>query len=402
MSASPARFPRESLVWPLPDDDIALILQAMLSDGAWGRYEGEYGERCCAALRDWSGLPHVLLCSSGTIAVEIALRGLGVRPGDEVAVAAYDFPGNFRAIEAVGARPVVVDIEPSSWSLDPQQLEEALGPATRAAIFSHLHGRLAAAATLREVADRRGIGLVEDICQVPGAVVDGRRAGTWGDVSVLSFGGSKLLTAGRGGAVLTARQDVFQRGKIFGERGNQAFPLSELQAAVLLPQLARLEQRNELRRQRVARLLAALAGGAGLESLPGRGTAASGDLAEQQPVYYKVGWRVTLAGAGSRELLIARSQAAGVPLDSGFRGFTGRSTRRCRSVGTLPHARRAASQTVLLHHPVLLQSEAVIDQLAAVLCSVLSSLTSELGAGAESAGGGGDTSTTGSAGEEAS
>ena len=148
LSASPARFPRESLVWPLPDDDIALILQAMLSDGAWGRYEGEYGARCCAALRDSFGLPHVLLCSSGTIAVEIALRGLGVRPGDEVAVAAYDFPGNFRAIEAVGARPVVVDIEPSSWSLDPQQLEEALGPATRAAIFSHLHGRLAAAATL--------------------------------------------------------------------------------------------------------------------------------------------------------------------------------------------------------------------------------------------------------------
>ena len=114
----------------------------------------------------------------------------------------------------------------------------------RAVIVSHLHGGLAAMPEIRAWADLRGVAVVEDACQVPGARIAGRLAGTWGDVGVLSFGGSKLLSAGRGGALLTDRSDVVQRIKIYSERGNQAYPLSELQAAVLLPQLESLAERN--------------------------------------------------------------------------------------------------------------------------------------------------------------
>ena len=181
--------------------------------------------------------------------------GLRVSDGDEVILAGYDFPGNFRAVEAVGAVPVLVDIQRRTWCLDAAQLELAWSPRVRAILVSHLHGGLAAMPEIRAWADLRAVAVVEDACQVPGARIDGRLAGTWGDVGVLSFGGSKLLSAGRGGALLTDRSDVVQRIKIYSERGNQAYPLSELQAAVLLPQLESLAERNQQRLENAMRLL---------------------------------------------------------------------------------------------------------------------------------------------------
>src|SRR5205823_4882353 len=93
--------------------------------------------------------------------------------------------------------------------------------------------------------------VIEDAAQAPGALVQGRKAGTWGDVGVLSFGGSKLLTAGRGGAILSSCADIVQRIRAWTFRGNHINPLSELQAAVLLPQLDKLDERNQQRWQSV-------------------------------------------------------------------------------------------------------------------------------------------------------
>jgi dTDP-4-amino-4,6-dideoxygalactose transaminase len=215
-------------------------------------------------------------------------------------------------------------------------------------------------------AAEHGLAVVEDACQAPGGTVDGKPAGSWGDASVLSFGGSKLLTAGRGGAVLSNRADVHQRIKVFGERGNQAFPLSELQAAVVLPQLDRLAERGAIRAARVERLLAATA------DLPGLGPLVQ-QSANAQPAYYKLAWLYDPAKLGGRtvEEFVAAARAEGAPVDLGFRGFALRSSRRCRSVGTLEHSRRAGEATVLLHHPILLAGEATIDQLSLALCKVV-------------------------------
>ena len=125
-------------------------------------------------------------------------------PGDEVILAAYDYPGNFLSVHAVGARPVLVDVAPGDWNLCPEKVAEAVRPQTRAVIASHLHGGLVPMARLMELAAGHGLAVIEDAAQCPGALVQGRKAGTWGDVGVLSFGGSKLLSAGRGGA---RRQD---------------------------------------------------------------------------------------------------------------------------------------------------------------------------------------------------
>ena len=344
---------------------MAAILAEMAANGGWGKYDGPYSERLVVALQEKFKQRFAWLCSSGTVAVELALRGLAIQSDDEVLLAGYDFAGNFRAIEAVGARPVLVDIEPHSWCISVDEVKAAAGPATRCVLFSHLHGGLTRMTELRRWADERGIALLEDACQAPGATVDGRPTGSWGDVSVLSFGGSKLLSAGRGGAVLTSRPEVLQRIKIFVERGNNAFPLSELQAAVLGPQLEHLDAANELRRAAVRRLRALTSD---LPSLtPLADVDSSGD---SRAVYYKFPWLWTHESV-SREKFLAAAQRCGLPVDAGFRGFAGRSTRRCRKHGELPHSLRAAMSTVLLHHPVLLAEPSWIEVLGDVLREVV-------------------------------
>lgn len=352
--------------WPLDDDDVRVALLAAYADGSWGRYHGPNCQRLRDVLAAYHGVPHVALCCSGTIAVELALRGLKIAAGDEVILAAYDFPGNFRAIEAIGARPVLVDIDPDTWCLDADQLSAAVSERTRAIVVSHLHGGLAPMRRIVEFAREHGMAVVEDACQSPGARVESRIAGTWGDAGVLSFGGSKLLTAGRGGAVFTSQAEVHQRIKVFAERGNDAFPLSELQAAVLVPQWAKLDARNERRRASVAHLLAQLAD---LDALRRVQSSSPGNT----PSYYKLAWRFDAGPHGvPRDDAIAALQAGGLPLDAGFRGFAERSDRRCRRVGSLEHARIAARDTILLHHPVLLQPPSAMDRLAAGIRQVLS------------------------------
>lgn len=360
-------------IWPRPSTAVQASLAAAYADGSWGRYHGPHVERLKAALGTLCGCEFAWPCSSGTIAVELALRGLKVGPGDEVVLAAYDFPGNFRAIEAIGARPVLVDLTPNTWAIDPEQVEAAISSETKAIIASHLHGALADMPRLKTIAARSGIGLLEDACQAPGALIGGRPAGSWGDCGVLSFGGSKLLTAGRGGAIVTHREEILQRIKIYAERGNDAFPLSELQAAVLLPQLAELEASNTVRKQSVETLLRACGKLPGLAPLP-----LPSERLLDRPAFYKLGWFVGSDAPGEsptelggpRERFVAAVQAEGVALDVGFRGFVRRSHQRCHTIGELTHARRAASQTAIMHHPVLLESTETLCRVSQALRKV--------------------------------
>ena len=355
--------------WPPPDEEVRAALAAAYADGSWGRYSGPHSERLSERLRELCDANHVWLCSSGTIAVELALRAVKVGPGDEVILGGYDFPGNFRAVEAIGARPVLVDLAAGTWHLDIDQVADAITDQTKAVIASHLHGSLLPMDRLRELADRRGITIVEDACQVPGATIVGRPAGSWGDCGVLSFGGSKLLTAGRGGAVVSSRADAIQRIKIFSQRGNDAFPLSELQAAVLVPQIPKLAAANARRLENVRELVRLCS------EIPGLAPLTLPADAANSPAFYKLPW-LLLGNSGEcdspefeqlRSRFIAAVQAEGVAMDEGFRGFARRTDNRCRVMGDLASARKAAAGTVLLHHPVLLESPETIARVAAAI-----------------------------------
>lgn len=350
--------------WPIPDEDIRAALEAAYRDGSWGKYQGGNVARLEERLAAYHGLPFALACGSGTFAVELALRALPIEPGDEVLLAAYDYPGNFLAIHAIGARPVLLDIDPDSWNLDPAQIAPAISPRTRAILVSHLHGGLVPMSAVRACADAHGLRVIEDAAQAPGAMVEGRRAGTWGDAGILSFGGSKLLTAGRGGALLTRHADVHQRARTCQNRGNLVCPLSELQAAVLLPQLAKLDLRNARRTQAVEQLTGLLQGVPGLRPFASK--------CAGQPAYYKLGFQFDAAAFGlERARFLAAARAGGVALDEGFAALhVGRSASRFRQVGELAEASKAHGRAVVLHHPLLLGTPDEIAGAARVIAEV--------------------------------
>ncbi|MFO0801841.1 MAG: aminotransferase class V-fold PLP-dependent enzyme [Gemmataceae bacterium] len=344
--------------------EVEEAVRAAFATGEWGLYRGEHVPKLESELAAFHDVPYALTCGSGTLAVEIALRALGVRAGDEVVMAAYDYESNFLSIHALGATPVLADVSPRNGNLDPGHLEAAISPSTRALIASHLHAGLVPMRSVMEFARSRNIGVVEDAAQAAGATVEGKPAGSWGDVGTLSFGGSKLLTAGRGGALLFRDPQLHQRARNALHRGIQPWaPLSELQAIVLRPQLKQLPTMTRLRSERAAWLKARIA--AKVEGLH----PFENDPEAGEPAYYKLGFHYDADAFGlSREEFVRAMRAEGVAFDAGFKSLhIGRSPSRFRAAGSLPTATALQERCVVLHHPVLSGSEAdvahVVDAL---------------------------------------
>lgn len=345
--------------WPPEFPELALVVGRAINDGSWGKYHGRPLDELVDRLRSWLGVEFALTCCSGTIAVELALRGCGVTANHEVILAGYDFPGNFRAVESIGARPVLIDVIEDGWTIDPVHLTDAISSDTRAVIVSHLHGQLANVRLIKQICADRRVSVLEDACQVPGAIVEGSLAGTTGDVGVFSFGGSKLLTAGRGGAVVTNNASIQQRIKVFTDRGNDAFPLSQLQAVVLPPQLDRLVEFNRLRLESAVRLRSLLADQSNMRDVYPEWNEGN------SPAFYKLGF--LMDEPHDREEFLAALQNDGVPIDSGFRGFTKRTARRCHQATELINSQIAVDRTVLIHHPVLLGNASLHRQIASAI-----------------------------------
>ena len=362
----PAVRPKGPPDWPQPDAEVTAVLSAALTDGSWGKYDGGHVAQLECDLAQFHDLPFALTCASGTLAVEIAFRALQIGAGDEIIVPAYDYEPSFLCVHAVGATPVVADLAANNWNLDPAKLSDALSAKTKAIFVPHLHGGLVSVRELTEFAAKHNLRVVEDASQATGARVQGRRAGTWGDIGVLSFGGSKLLTAGRGGALLTRHADLAQRIRVLLRRGVQQWAaLSELQAVVLRPQLARLDAENAMRAANVRTLLDLLA------DIPGLCPFAN-VLEDSQPAYYKLGFQFDEEAFGlPRDIFVAALRAEGMAFDAGFRAVhVGRAPGRFRRGGDLIEAERAHRGCVTLYHPVLLGRWDNSDSVAAVARAV--------------------------------
>jgi perosamine synthetase len=336
--------------WPVRDSSVLEILKSSWDSGSWGHYHGGHIRRLSERVSQMLGVEDVIPCASGTVAIELALRGLKIGPGDEVILSAYDFKGNFQNILTVGAVPVLVDVNERDFQFCTADLVASVTPRTKAILVSHLHGGMVDMPTVMEFAQERGLPVIEDSCQMPGAIIGGRPAGTLGDVGVWSFGGSKLLTAGRGGLLYTNQAEIAQRIHLYSHRGNEAYPLSELQAAVLEPQLEVLAQRNLIRADNVRRLRELLLTISGLHPF-------TESLTESQPGYYKLGLQFEPAqwGGLTRDRFAQAMRAEGIALDAGFRGLHRiHSARRFRTASRLQEADRADEQVLTLHHPILL------------------------------------------------
>ncbi len=337
----------------------------MIASGQWSKYHGEGNKLLIEGIKTLVGHAYARLTPSGTAAVEIALRGCQLSPGDEVILSAFDYPGNFRCIEAVNAMPVVVDTEPGRWTIDPQQVAEAISPKTKVVLVSHLYQQLADMSALQELTRRLGVLLIEDACQAPGASIAKKPAGSWGDVAILSFGGSKLLTSGTGGALATSDARIFQRIKIFCERPSDAFAMSPLQAAAILPQLDKLQYWNQLRQSNAAKIRDAIRQNPAFQ-IP------EPSSSDRHASLYKLAWLVSPQIATdlesqktfTRRAAIDQALANGLPCGEGFPCFGRRSHRRCRVANEPVHAGQISKLTMVLDHRALVQSDSITQEIA--------------------------------------
>lgn len=231
---------------------------------------GEPLERFERAFADYCGAGHAVGVASGTDALEIALRAVGVEQGDEVVTAANTCIPTIAAIEGAGARPVLVDPDPTTYILNPGLLEEALTERTAAVVPVHLYGQCADMEEIVATARRHGLKVVEDAAQAHGAEYRGRRAGTLADAAAFSFYPTKNLGAmGDAGAVVTDDPDVAETARRLREYGERTryesilhgrnSRLDTVQAAVLSAKLPHLDRWNSRRREVAALYAEALA-----------------------------------------------------------------------------------------------------------------------------------------------
>ncbi|GJD50828.1 UDP-2-acetamido-2-deoxy-3-oxo-D-glucuronate aminotransferase [Methylobacterium crusticola] len=219
---------------------------------------------------DYCGVAHAVSVNTGTSALHLGLIAAGIRPGDEVVTVGMTFVATVAAILYAGATPVIVDVDPHTYTMDPAAFEAAITPRTRAVVPVHLHGRLADMAAIGAIADRHGIMVIEDAAQAHGAEQHGRRAGGFGTVGCFSFyPGKNLGACGEGGAVVTddpriaeeirSLRDWGQEGRYNHVRAGFNYRLDTVQAAALGVKLPFLAGWTLARRRAAARYDALLA-----------------------------------------------------------------------------------------------------------------------------------------------
>lgn len=212
------------------------------------------------------GTQYALCLTSGTSALICAMVGLGIGPGDEVIIPAYTFIATAQAVLAVGAVPVIADVD-ETLTIDPIDVKAKITPNVKAIIPVHMAGRISNLTALLEIARENNIKLIEDSCQANGGSFQGKRTGSWGDAGAFSFNDFKIISSGEGGALVTDDKAIFERALAyhdslvsfphFGEDlsipaflGSQ-MRASEVQGAILRVQLQRLDGiLEDLRRAR--------------------------------------------------------------------------------------------------------------------------------------------------------
>jgi perosamine synthetase len=229
---------------------------------AWYQNANIYHDRFERAFAEYVGRRHAVALPSCTAAIHLALSALRVGPGDEVILPDATWIASSAPVTYVGATPAFADIDPLTWCLSPESFEACITERTRAIIAVDLYGNMPDMDAIIEIARRHGIAVIEDAAEAIGSEYKGRRAGSFGDASVFSFHGSKTLTTGEGGMLLTDDDDLRARALFLRDRGRKPgdkmffnhevaykYKMSSMQAALGLAQLERIDELLARKRQ---------------------------------------------------------------------------------------------------------------------------------------------------------
>ncbi len=384
--------------WPVTGQEERDALARVLDSDKWGSgmyfgmESGSEVSRFERRFAEYQQSRYGVAVANGTAALEIILRAIGVLPGDEVIIPSFTFIATASAVLQMGAIPVFVNVLPDTFNIDPDAVEQAITPRTRAVIGVHWGGQPCDIDRLAALAARHGIAFIEDACQAHGSEWKGTRVGALGTAGAFSFQGTKNLTCGEGGLIATNDEALYELcyglhtiGRRHG-RGNYEhftvgwnYRLTEFQGALLNAQFDRLEDQTQQRQQGVGRLLAQLSTVPGLhvQSVDARVTRSS---------WYVVILEITaesFAGVG-RNVVAEALRAEGIPVgtpyhyalhrnpvfqEKAFPWVPGRehldfSRTKC------PVSERLATNTIFLPQYVFLGSEEDADQVAAAIVKV--------------------------------
>ncbi len=320
-----------------------------------------------AAFAEFCGTDYAAGVSSGTAALEIALRALGIGPGDEVIVPTYSFIATAEAVSTVGATPVIVDVDPETALITAEIVAAALTERTRCVIPVHLFGRPVEMVPLLALCRARGIAVVEDACQAHGALYKGRPVGSFGDAGCFSFYPTKNLGGwGDGGALVTNDSNLDRKVRLLRSHGEAVrhqhelatgtHRLDTLQAAILEVKLRHLPDWNQRRRDAAEALRDGLAGTAVIPPAPA--------AADSDHVYHLFVVRSAERDA-LRDHLDARGVASAVHYPTPIHlqpAYAGRGLRP----GALPVAERLAGENCSLPIFPAITDEQIAEIVAAV------------------------------------
>jgi perosamine synthetase len=236
----------------ITEKEIAYVTDAVTR--CWYGDANLYHDKFQRAFAEYLGVKHAIALPSCTSAIHLALAGLGVGPGDEVIVPEITWIASAAPVTYVGATPIFADVEEASWCLSATSLTKRISSRTKAVISVDLYGGVPDYDAIVGICRQRGIPLIEDAAEAIGSEYRGRRAGSLGDAGVFSFHGSKTLTSGEGGMLVTDSDDLFQRASVLQDHGRRPgdklffneeiafkYKMSSMQAALGLAQLERIE-----------------------------------------------------------------------------------------------------------------------------------------------------------------
>jgi perosamine synthetase len=244
----------------ITEKEISYVTDAVTN--AWYSNANMYHDRFEQAFADYLGRRYAIALPSCTSAIHLSLLALGIGPGDEVIVPDATWIASAAPITYVGATTVFADIDEDTWCLSSKSFEECVSARTKAVVPVDLYGNMPRMDEILAVADQYGVAVIEDAAEAAGAEYRGKKAGSFGDTAVFSFHGSKTLTTGEGGMLVTDRDDIHQRALFLRDHGRtpgdslfwnkevaHKYKMSSMQAALGLAQLERLDELMDRKRE---------------------------------------------------------------------------------------------------------------------------------------------------------
>lgn len=378
--------------WPVHDEREVEALREVVESGNWGGFPSPNvkAAQFAQAFAAYQTARFGICTSSGTTALEVALKAAGVRAGDEVIVPALTFVATAAAPLYMGAVPVFVDIDPDTWCLDPAKVEKAITERTRALIPVHLGSCMADMDRIIEIARQRGLRVIEDCAHMHGGFWQERGAGSIGDLGCFSFQNSKLMTAGEGGIILTGDEELARLCHAYVDCGRLRpgdqppssqglfgwnYRMTEFQAAVLLVQLARFPEQMEVREENKRYLTERL------QQIEGVATLKDDERITTKSGYgFYLKYRAEACGGVPRDKFVVALRGEGIPAHGAFYDvvyrdplFAWRDTNVPvdYSQVSCPVAERAAYQeSVWLPHQLFLGSASDMEDIAAAVAKV--------------------------------